>query len=64
MKQTLSDFGLSFAPIPIKCDSKSVISIFKNLVQHSRIEHIKIRNHFIRDYAQKGGITLEFVGTN
>lgn len=53
MKQTLSDFSLSFSHIPIKCDSKSVISIFKNLVQHSRIEHIKIRNHFIRDYAQK-----------
>lgn len=63
MKQTLSDFSLSFAPIPIKCDSKSVISIFKSLVQHSRIENIKIRNHFIRDYAHNGGITLEFVGT-
>ena len=58
MKQTLSDFDLSFENLPIKCDNTSAISILKNLVQHSRTKHIKIRHH-----AQKSDITLEFVST-
>ena len=49
--------------MPIKCDNTSVISISKNLVQHSRTKHIEIRHHFLRDYAQKGDIILEFVNT-
>ena len=61
MKQTLSDFDLSFEHIPIKCDNTSAISISKNLVQHSKTKHIEIRHHFLRDHAQKGDITLEFV---
>ena len=30
MKQTLSDFDLSFEHVPIKCDNTSAISISKN----------------------------------
>ena len=63
MKQTLSDFNLSFEHVPIKCDNTSAINISKNLVQHSRTKHIEIRHHFLRDHAQKGDITLEFVNT-
>ena len=63
MKQTLSDFGLTYSHVPIKCDNTSVISISKNLVQHSRTKHIEIRHHFLRDHAQKGDITLDFVRT-
>ena len=32
-------------------------------MQHSRTKHIEIIHHFLRDYAQKGDITLEFVST-
>ncbi|WKA03443.1 hypothetical protein VitviT2T_021550 [Vitis vinifera] len=63
MKQTLSDFNLIFEHVPIKCDNTSAINISKNLVQHSRTKHIEIRHHFLRDHAQKGDITLEFVST-
>ena len=61
MKQTLSDFNLIFEHVPIKCDNISAINISKNPVQHSRTKHIEIRNHFLRDHAQKSDITLEFV---
>ena len=61
IKQTLSDFDLSFEHIPIKSDNTSAISISKNPVQHSRTKHIEIRHHFLRDHAQKDSITLEFV---
>ena len=63
MKQKLSDFGLTFSHVPIKCDNKSAISILKNLMQHSRTKHIEIRHHFLRDHAQKGDNILEFVRT-
>ena len=63
MKQTLSDFDLSFEHVPIKFDNTSVISTSKNLMQHSRTKHTEIRHYFLRDHAQKGDITLEFVST-
>ena len=63
MKQTLSDFNLSFEHVPIKCDNTSAINISKNLVQYSRTKHIDIRHHFLRDHAQKDDNTLEFVST-
>ena len=63
MKQTLSDYGLTFSHVLIKCENTSAISISKNLVQHSRTMHIKIKHHFLRDHVQKGDITLEFVRT-
>ena len=63
MKQTLSDFNLSFEHVPIKCNNASAINISKNPVQHTRTKHIEIRRHFLRDHAQKGDITLEFVST-
>ena len=63
MKQTLSDFGLTFSHVPIKCDNTSTIGISKNPMQHSKTKHIEIRHHFLRDHAQKGNITLEFVRT-
>ena len=63
MNQTLSDFGLTYAHVPIKCDNTSAIIISKNPVQHSRTKHIEIRHHFLRDHAKKGDITLDFVKT-
>ena len=61
MKQTLGDFGLIFSHVLIKCDNTNAISISKNLVQQSRTKHIEVRHHFLRDHAQKGDISLEFV---
>ena len=63
MKQTLSDFDLSFEHVPIKYDNISAISISKNPMKHSRTKHIEIRHHFLKDHAQKSDITLEFVST-
>ena len=61
MKQTLSDFGLTFSHVSIKCDNTSAISISKNLVQHSKTKHIEIRHHFLRDHAQKGILHLNLL---
>ncbi|GKC66937.1 hypothetical protein Tco_1099535, partial [Tanacetum coccineum] len=51
------------AEIPMYCDSKSAIAISCNPVQHSRIKHIDIRYHFIKEHVEKGTMELYFVGT-
>ena len=63
MKETLSDFCLTFSHVTVKYDNTSVINLSKNPMQPSRIKHIETRHHFLRDHAQKWDITLEFVRT-
>ncbi|KAJ9556411.1 hypothetical protein OSB04_011025 [Centaurea solstitialis] len=54
MKTQLADFGYTMQRIPIYCDSKSAIQITANPAQHSRLKHIDIRYHFIKDHDEKG----------
>ena len=63
IKQQLEDYGMSQSKIPIKCDNTSVINLSKNPIQHSRMKHIEIRHHFIRDHVQNEDIILEFMPT-
>nr|GEU65080.1 copia protein [Tanacetum cinerariifolium] len=63
MKQALVDYGIRLDNIPIMCDNKGAIDLSKNLVQHSRTKHIKIRHHFLRDNVQKGNILIEKVSS-
>lgn len=50
MKQMLKDIGIVYdEPITIYYDNSSVINIFKNLLLHSKTEHICIKFHFVRE---------------
>jgi hypothetical protein len=60
---TLSDFGEECSHVPLMCDSTSAISVAKNLVRHSRIKHIDVRYHFLRDNVEKGNLDLIHVPT-
>nr|GEX20027.1 hypothetical protein [Tanacetum cinerariifolium] len=60
----LTDYGYYFNKIPIYCDSKSTITISYNQVQHSRMKHIAVRYHFIKEHIEKGTIELYFVKTD
>nr|GEV99955.1 retrovirus-related Pol polyprotein from transposon TNT 1-94 [Tanacetum cinerariifolium] len=64
MRTQLTDYGFHFNKIPIYCDSKSAIAISCNPVQHSRIKHIAIRYHFIKEHVEKGTIELYFLKTD
>jgi histone deacetylase 1/2 len=64
MKATIKDFGIKFKKVPLLCDNESVVKLTNNPVQHSIPKHIDVRNHFIRDYQQKGDISIENVGTD
>ena len=63
LKQQLTDFGISFGPLEIRCDNTSAIDISKNPVHHSRTKHIDIRHHFLRDHVEKKNIKLKHCRT-
>nr|GFA77940.1 retrotransposon protein, putative, unclassified [Tanacetum cinerariifolium] len=42
MRTQLTDYGFFYDKVPIYCDSKSVIAISCNLVQHTRTKHIDV----------------------
>jgi hypothetical protein len=64
MKQTLTDIQVEYdEPIPIYCDNTSAISISKNSVMHSKLKHIPIKYHFLREYVAEKNIRVEYVGT-
>nr|GEY57302.1 hypothetical protein [Tanacetum cinerariifolium] len=62
MRTQLTDYGSFYDKVPIYFDSKSAISISCNPVQHTRIKHIDVRYHFIKDHVEKVTIELYFVG--
>ncbi|GJY70180.1 hypothetical protein Tco_0473883 [Tanacetum coccineum] len=63
-EKLLTDYGFHFNKIPIYCDSKSAIAISCNPVQHSRMKHIVVCYHFIKEQVEKGTIELYFVKTD
>ncbi|GJX50646.1 reverse transcriptase domain-containing protein [Tanacetum coccineum] len=63
MRSQLTDYGLGFNKIPMYCDNKSAIALSCNNVQHSRLKHIDIRFHFMKEHVENGVIELYFVNT-
>jgi hypothetical protein len=64
MKQTLTDIQVEYdEPIPIYCDNTSAIIISKNPVMHSKMKHIPIKYHFLREQVAEKNISVEYVGT-
>ncbi|KAJ9544431.1 hypothetical protein OSB04_024138 [Centaurea solstitialis] len=61
MQTQLRDYGYTFDKIPILCDSKSVIAISANPVQHSKTKHIDIRYHFLKHHVEESNVEMYFV---
>ncbi|GKB75915.1 hypothetical protein Tco_0942810 [Tanacetum coccineum] len=59
----ISNYGFQFNKILLYCDNKSVIALCYNNVQHSRVKHIDVRYHFIREQVENGIVELYFVRT-
>ncbi|GJV35665.1 retrotransposon protein, putative, ty1-copia subclass [Tanacetum coccineum] len=62
-KHKLTDYGFEFNKIPLYCDSKSAIALSCNIVQHSRMNHIVVRYHFIKAQVENEVVELYFVKT-
>ena len=64
MKSQLEDYHLYESNIPIFYDNAHAICLSKNPILHSKAKHIEIKHYFIRNYIQKGVLTLNFVDTD
>ena len=47
----------------IDCDSQSAILLAKDLVYHSKMKHIDVKYHFVRDMVEIKKVLLEKVDT-
>ena len=64
MKQTLTDMQVEYdEPIPIYFDNTSAISISKNHVMHSKMNHIPIKYYFLQEHIVENNIRVQYVGT-
>jgi hypothetical protein len=58
-----SGIGLVQQAIRIDCDSQSAIFLVKNPTYHSKIKHIDIQYHFVRDMVEEKKVLLMKVDT-
>ncbi|GJW03713.1 hypothetical protein Tco_1562569 [Tanacetum coccineum] len=56
-------YGFDFNEILFYCDSKSSIALPCNTIQHSRMNHIAVRYHFIKEQVENEVGELHFVKT-
>ncbi|GKA66843.1 retrovirus-related pol polyprotein from transposon TNT 1-94 [Tanacetum coccineum] len=63
MRSQLTDYGFDYNKIPLYCDSKSVIALSSNTVQHSRMKHIAVKYHFIKEQVANEIVEMYFVKT-
>jgi hypothetical protein len=64
MKQTLQDIKVEYdQPISIICDNTSAINISKNIIMHSKTNHIPIKYHFLREHVAKQSVKMEYIST-
>ncbi|TYK23188.1 gag-pol polyprotein [Cucumis melo var. makuwa] len=64
MENILDEYGFDQHTITLYSDNMSAIDISKNPVQHSRIKHIDIRHHFIRELVEDKVIRLDHIRSN
>ena len=58
------DYGLHFLKTHIYCDNEAAIALTKDLVNHSKAKHIRIKYHFIRDCYAKELIDMVKIHTD
>jgi len=63
VRQTLKDYSVTCEKVPVLCDNETTIKISYNPVQHSKMKHIEIHHHFIRDHIKHGEIDIIYVNT-
>src|ERR1044072_8962562 len=64
MKHQLDDNQIFESNTPIFYDNTAAISLSKNPILHSKAKHIEIKYHFLRDYVQKGILSLHFIDSD
>ncbi|GJW01925.1 retrovirus-related pol polyprotein from transposon TNT 1-94 [Tanacetum coccineum] len=63
MRSQLTNYRFKFNKIPLYCDNNSATALCCNNVQHSRVKHIDVRYHFIKEQVENGIVELYFFRT-
>lgn len=50
MMHTLKDYRLNHKNVKVLCDNVNTINLIKNLVHHSGIKYIKVKQRFVQDH--------------
>ncbi|GJW59908.1 putative ribonuclease H-like domain-containing protein [Tanacetum coccineum] len=64
LQNQLLDYEYNFIKTKIHVDNESAIRVVKNHIYHSKIKHIEIRHHFIRDSYEKKLIEMVKIHTD
>jgi hypothetical protein len=48
-------------PGTVYCDNRGAVDLTKNTKSHSKVKHIDIRHHFVRELVQKGELKVDFI---
>ena len=59
----LDSMGIFQEHMDVHCDSQSAICLAKDQVHHSRMKHIDVRYHFVREIVDEGDILLQKIAT-
>ena len=64
MRTLLKELGHDVStPSPLMVDNQSALKVLRNPELHSRMKHIDIKMHWIRDAIKRGDITVHFLST-
>lgn len=65
MRSLLSELGTPVSgPSPLMVDNQSALRVLRNPELHSRMKHIDIKVHWIRDSIKAGQIEVHYLATN
>ena len=64
LRQLLTELGYHIPKLTIYCDSLPAIAVSKNPEHHSRMKHIDMMYHWLREKVEKGLPKLQFVPTD
>lgn len=63
MKRLCSEIGFKQQDLRIDCGNQSAIFLAKNPTYHSKMKHIDVQYHFVRDMVESKKVLLEKVDT-
>ena len=63
LQRLCSEFGFKQQVVMIDCDSQSAIVLEKSLAYHSKMKHIEVQYHFVRDMVENKKVFLDKVNT-